>query len=99
MFKELFTDNREIYIDLKGEKLEEYFANWTYTGIPNKFYDILNYLSKKFNIKGILKKGDNLRVDIENNLSSSELQEIEDKFDDFVLSIDRRNHVIEIEPV
>ncbi len=102
MFKELFTAQRDNYIDFteyQGEPMQEFFGKWSYTGIPEKFFGILDYLAKEFNIKNIMKKGKNLRVDIDNNLSSSELQEIEDQFDDFVLSIDRQNHVLEIEPV
>jgi len=82
---------------------KEYLKNeafgLTAGAVDKKFRVFCDYFFDQFNVQRLKQVKNVVSIDIESNLSSSELEEIEDQFDDFVFSIDRRTHVIRIEEV
>jgi len=82
---------------------KEYLKNeafgLTAGAVDKKFRVVCDYFFDQFNVQKLKQVKNVVSIDIESNLSSSELEEIEDQFDDFVFSIDRRTHVIRIEEV
>jgi len=82
---------------------KEYLKNeafgLTAGAVDTKFRAVCDFFFDQFNVQRLNQKQGVVSIDIDSNLSSSELEEIEDKFEMFVFSIDRRTHVIKIEEV
>jgi hypothetical protein len=85
------------YFEKEFVPQNEGFENWSLTGVKSMFKEVLKYIENHWNIKGIRNKNDIIKVDVESNITSGELSELEDLFPDFVFSADRKNHIITIE--
>ena len=94
-FKELFTECKS---------LDEFFLdNWEYTVKHKGIQKVIDVIDQNFDIEGVkeIKKGSYtmVKVKILGSPSSSQLERLEDEFEEFLFSYSHRNNVLSIEDI